>query len=129
MPTEVRQIFFNVEEVKWALVEYARLKKNPVKLENITELTYNDAEKASVTLTVKHSENESVREVEFSNSDLAAAIIILARDIKLPLPHQGVKTLKAQKQILCLEVMREEKIDFGAITKMKLMMDITDYVK
>lgn len=129
MPTEARHIYFNEEEITWALVEYCRLKKEAIKSDHVTELVYTEGEKIGATLLLQRPGNATLTAVKFTNADLGAAIIIFCHDIHLPLPHWGAKSLKAEGKTLSLQVMKEEKVDFAEIAKMKVVHDITKFMK
>lgn len=89
MPTEARHIYFNEEEVTWALVEYCRLKKDAIKSGHVKELVYSEGGKVGATLLLQDPGSGTLTALEFGNADLGAAIIIFCHDIGLPLPHWG----------------------------------------
>lgn len=121
MPSEIRYIFFDETEVKQALVKYSQLKKKPVKFEDIQNIVYSSEGDVGASLMMKYPGDGVLSAVQYSNSDLSAAMIIFCRDIHVPLPTVGVKTLQAEGDILSMCILLDDRVAFPVASDMRIM--------
>jgi hypothetical protein len=89
---EYRLIFFRESELIRALGAYRRVRKDPLPPGQIARLQC-DPKSMRVTLSVQLDDGEIVR-AGFDASEVAAALIVHCKDVRIPLSRSAEKTLR-----------------------------------
>ena len=89
---EYRLIFFRESELVRAIGAFARLRKKPLPVGQITRLVL-DPE--AVTLSIHlEKDNGGMVERTYGANEIAAALIAYCKDARIPLPRKAVKELR-----------------------------------
>ena len=97
MATETRKILFTVDEVRTALIHYAIRTEMRMPKEGIDKLRF-AKEGASVTFIYSRSPEGEKREVNFSDQQVGAAMILYCHTRGFPLPRGADKMVKNEGQ-------------------------------
>jgi hypothetical protein len=89
---EYRLIFFRESELVRAIGGFARLRKTPLPVGQITRLVL-DADALTLSLHLEKDDGGSVERV-YNASEVAAALISYCKDARIPLPRKGNKELR-----------------------------------
>jgi hypothetical protein len=104
VPLETRKLEFSPMELQAALVNYALRRRIPLPKANIDKIYIGkvDAEKVTCRFTPSNVADDAI--VEFTNSQVAAALIMYCKSEKIPLPRDADKVLQRNGDTLALIV-------------------------
>jgi len=104
MPRENRDIFFSEHEIKLALTQFSARKGIKFKVENITEFNAIIKNPISISMKVFDSSVNKTGTINFSNPEIAAAMMGYCMYLKIPLPKSGKKSLQVIDNELYLNI-------------------------
>jgi hypothetical protein len=102
MPTEVRQIIFQTNEVVAAIREYRRRNKLSLPAGRVHALNIKAA--GIAVLDVTDDVSTEREEVVIEAEELFDALLLFCKDHRVPLPSAGQKTLKKHGQSVTLMI-------------------------
>ena len=91
MPSEMRKIVFSVEELQAALINYALRTKKKLPNTTIDSILVEGKEGVTATILYVRDGTEEAKSVEFTQNDVAAALILYCNSQKIPLPRDAKK--------------------------------------
>jgi hypothetical protein len=89
---EYRLIFFRESELVRAIGAFARLRKKPLPVGQITRLVL-DADEITLSLHLEKDNGGTISR-KFSSNEVAAALIAYCKDARIPLPRNASKELR-----------------------------------
>jgi len=89
---EYRLIFFRESELVRAIGAFARMRKKPLPVGQITRLVL-DADEITLSLHLEKDDGGIVAR-KFTANEVAAALIAYCKDARIPLPRKAVKELR-----------------------------------
>lgn len=96
MPRETRTIVFSDHELHRAMIGFAARQKMPMPQGPLDGFAFDPEIDPALTLSVRPTAGAPVRQqVAFRKAEVAAALILLCRDMRIPLPKEG------RKQLVC----------------------------
>ena len=104
MPKENREINFSETELKIALMQFSARKGVKFTVENITEFNLNTKDTISVTMKVFDVNSGKAGTINYSNPEIAAAMMGYCMFLKIPLPKSGKKFVLAGEDGLSLNI-------------------------
>ncbi len=97
MPIEVRHILFDEDEVRAALVGYHRRRVASHRRLSVSELRLEDYPNLRAFLSFIDQDGQ-LEVVEFGRVEMAAALILHCRQLRVPLPAKATKELRLYGQ-------------------------------
>jgi hypothetical protein len=89
---EYRLIFFRESELVRAMGAFARLRKKPLPVGQITRLVL-DPEALTLAVHLEKDDGGKVQR-KFTASEVAAALIAFCKDARIPLPRKAAKEMR-----------------------------------
>ncbi|MBL8808477.1 MAG: hypothetical protein JNN22_16650, partial [Rhodospirillales bacterium] len=89
---EYRLIFFRESELVRAIGAFARLRKKPLPVGQITRLVL-DSEELTLAVHLEKDDGGKVQR-KFSGPEVAAALIAYCKDARIPLPRKAAKEMR-----------------------------------
>ena len=108
MPTEMRQIAFQHQEVARALLEYDRRRDNKFPAGNVRTVEIEEDPDIHATVTIEAINGGSTA-VKISAETLAAALILFCINHKIPMPVESTKRLQKVGDGVALFVVKRHK--------------------
>ena len=97
MPTEIRKIVFDVDEVRGATVDFCLRHHIAMPRANIDAVRIADDRDATVTMVFTPANPSHPDEVSLSRDQTAAALIRYCMEHRIPLPRHAQKVLQVQE--------------------------------
>jgi hypothetical protein len=92
MPIEVRHVLFDQAEVQAALLAYHRRRAAPKRRLTVADLRVEDVPLLRAFLSFLDDEG-ALEVIEFARAEIAAALILFCRQMRVPLPARAAKEL------------------------------------
>ena len=105
MPSEVRTIAFDQDEVVEALTRYRARKGKPIPHGKIYKFVVEQSPKIRVALAIAVNGEDRLESVQFNSEEVGAALVMHCIKSKVPLPARGAqKALQVVGGNVCLVV-------------------------
>lgn len=91
MPSEVRNIVFNNDEVFRALSHYRARKGEPLPEGELFKFVVESKPKVRVVLAIAIDRSDRMEPFEFSSKEIGAALVMYCITLKIPLPARGAQ--------------------------------------
>ncbi len=104
MPKENRDIYFSETELKIALMQFSARKGIKFTVENITEFSLTTKDTIAISMKVFEVNAGKAGTVNYSNPEIAAAMMGYCMFLKIPLPKSGKKSVIARNEGLLLNI-------------------------
>lgn len=114
MPTEIRKIVFNIDEVRWAVVDFCLRSNIALPHANIGELRVADDAAATVVIIFTTANPTHPNEIRLGRDQVAAALIRFCIDNQIPLPRHAQKVLQVQMPEQTVALMMKVELQIGA---------------
>lgn len=108
MPTEMRQIAFQQQEVARALLEYDRRRENKFPPGNIRTIEIEEDPDIRATVTIEGIKGD-MKAVKINAETLAASLILFCINHKIPIPVDSTKRLQKVGDGVALFVVKRHK--------------------
>lgn len=113
MPIEMRKIDFSTEELQAALVNFALRTQKKLPNATIDSTVVEGKETLTATLNyVPQGTEEEAKSVQFSHTDLAAALILYCSSQQIPLPREAKKLVVPYEESVGMII----KLEFAELT-------------
>lgn len=112
MPLEIRKIYFTETDLRKALINFSILHKRYLRPEDIKEMIINNTDRVRVSVLVDQALELEENTINFSHSEVAAALLAFCMACKIPLPRSGVKELHANDDNIFLKIRFDQEINF-----------------
>ncbi len=113
MPTEIRKIVFDAEEIRWAAVDFCLRSNIALPHANIGELRIADDVAATVVIVFTTANPAHPNEVRLGRDQVAAALIRFCIDNQVPLPRHAQKLLQVQAADQTVSLMMKVDLQVG----------------
>ncbi len=113
MPLEVRNIYFTESDLRTALVNFSKLHKQFLKLNDIKEMVINNTDKVRVSLLVDQALELENDKILYSHAEVAAALLAFCMACKIPMPKSGIKELHANDENIYLKIRYDQEVNFA----------------
>ena len=113
MPTEIRKIVFDAEEVRWAAVDFCLRSNIALPHANIGELRIADNPAATLTIFFTTANPAHPNEIRLSRDQMAAALIRFCMENQIPLPRHAQKVLQVQEADQTVALMMKVDLQIG----------------
>lgn len=110
MPTEIRKIVFNIDEVRSAAVEFCLRNSVAMPKANIGDVKLGDEADAAVNLVFTTANPAHPNTVSLSRDQCAAALIRYCIEHKIPLPRHARKVLQVDEADNTLALMMKVEL-------------------
>lgn len=114
MPTEIRKVVFDAEEVRWAVVDFCLRSNISLPHANIGEMRVADDVSATVVLVFTTTNPAHPNEIRLGRDQVAAALIRFCIDNQVPLPRHAQKVLQVQVPDQTVALMMKVELQIGA---------------
>ena len=110
MPSEVRNIYFTEFELISALVSFSKIKKVYIDKSDVNSVIIGNNGQVDVSLLVKKPHSDKTDIMDYSNAEVAAALIAFCMRNSIPLPRDSEKLLLAKGDKVLLSIKMENHI-------------------
>ncbi len=94
MISEVRYLLFDEQDLLRAMIEYRKLRNQPLPAGTISEFKIQRKQPVTCTLSIREDQAGKKTEIIFTNELMRAALISYCRYKKVPLPVKAEKDLQ-----------------------------------
>jgi hypothetical protein len=108
MPTEMRQIAFQQQEVARALIDYDRRRDNKFPPGKIRTIEIEEDPEIRATVTIENIKGETTA-MTIGSEILAASLILFCINHKIPIPVEATKRLQKVGDGVALFVVKRHK--------------------
>ncbi len=112
MSLEVKKIYFDEQELKIALVNFSNRHKQFLRIEDIREITISETSDPLVTFKVDKSLYIVDDQINYTRSEVAAALLALCMIAKIPMPKAGAKEIFVEENNFILKITLKQDINF-----------------
>lgn len=102
--TEIRQLIFARETLLDAILYSERAANGWLSRAAVHGVAVRGGESVSVVVTAEREGHRNWAEVAFGPAQIAAAMIRYCRQLRIPLPRRGQKSLEVQGDNICLKI-------------------------
>ncbi len=94
MISEVRYLLFDEQDLLRAMIDYRKVRNQPLPAGSISEFKIQRKQPVTCTLTLQEDQAGHTTDVIFTNNDMRAALVSYCIDKKVPMPAKADKDLQ-----------------------------------
>ncbi len=121
MPLEIKKIYFTECELRKALINYSILHKKFLDVNDVKKMVINKDDTVKVSFLVDQALEFDEDKINYTHSEVAAALLAFCMACEIPVPRAGTKELHATEEQIVLKIRYEKEAKFE---KYKICSDL-----